>query len=489
MFCKETGYMVSSCRIAQRRAAPGDPHDCTDAADQLSILRAVCDTLVKRTGTTHAPNLALRWDVDASARDWRFDLRPDHRFHDGTPCDAAAVARSLRRMARADKGYTLGAPGVWRQYLGDAVIEAADARTLSIRLDEPLADLLDILEQGFIVAPDTLDRWDANQVAEIIGSGPYRITDRTGTSITAARVPAHFAQPEFDTITWIAEPDPQARLRMLRDGTADIACDLGPDAARGSVDGQVALHEYTSPVAIIFLLNAAGPLADARLRRALNLAVDRDGLVADVMAGHATPLHGFVSAAHFGAVATDVPHDPDQARRLIADAGYGDGLTLGIDCPTRLPDEAEALCEVLRRQVSDVGITLGIHVHEDREAYAHMVRRKEIRDMCVFDSSPMSTFRVLYEKIDSRVAGSWWQGYRNTDVETLLDRARRETSHDDRGIFYAQAYEALQADPAWLTLYTHTRAIGLAFDHPRFALGTDRVLDVADLRAPCRDAG
>lgn len=386
------------------------------------------------------------------------------------------------RMARADKGYTLGAPGVWRQYLGGATITAVDAVTLSIDLAAPVADLLDILEQGFIVAPASLEAWDNGNHAEIIGSGAYRITRRSEDSATATRMPDHFASPVYETVTWLAEPDPKARLRLLAEGAVDIAMDLEKGAAVEATAQRFTLHDYTAPVAIIFLLNAArGPFSDPRVRRALSLAVDRPALVGDVMAGQATSLHGFISPAHFGSGSEEVPNDPDRARQLLRDAGFGGGLTLDVECPTRLPDEAEALCAALCVQLAQVGITLCVHIHEDREAYAHMVRRKEIRDMCVFDSSPMSTFRVLYEKIDARVAGSWWQGYHNARVEELLDKARTETSHDERGALYAEAYTSLQDDPAWLTLYTHMKCIGLSSDFLEHNMPADGILDVTDL--------
>jgi ABC-type transport system substrate-binding protein len=112
-----------------------------------------------------------------------------------------------------------------------------------------------------------------------------------------------------------------------------------------------------------------------------------------------------------------------------------------------------------------------------------MVRRKEIGDLCVFDSSPMSTFRVLYEKIDSRTAGAWWQGYRNTAIEALIDEGRVTTDTQARAALYRKAYAELQTDPAWLTLYNPHRAIGLSGDHPDFRMREDGVIDVADLPA------
>ena len=113
--------------LLQARLPLRDPHDCTDGADEIALYEAVFDTLVRRDGTGFVPRLAARWTVAPDARTWEFYLRPGVVFHDGTACDAAAVCRSLIRMARADKGYTLGSPGVWHQYLGDAEITAPDA--------------------------------------------------------------------------------------------------------------------------------------------------------------------------------------------------------------------------------------------------------------------------------------------------------------------------------------------------------------------------
>jgi len=467
--------------IAQARLGIHDPHDCTDASDELPILHAVYDTLVRRVGQGFVPHLARRWEVSDDARVWTFHLNPDVRFQDGSPCDAPSVKASLERMAREDKGYTLGAPAVWRQYLGGAQIDVTDAVTLRVTLSDPMADLLDVLEQGFIVAPSAFDALDAGDLTAQVGSGPYRITTIGETEISAARVDGHFAgEPANAEITWRLVPDPAGRLALLESGDVQVANGLDFEASRKL---GIKRHEYLSPVAIIYLLNAAkGPLADARIRRALSVAVDRDALVETVMHGAARPLRGFVSPNHFGAGdGQGAQCDRDLARALLAEAGYADGLMLEVDCPTRLPDEAERLTAALGEQLADVGIRLNVHVHPEREDYAHMVRRKEIRDLCVFDSSPMSTYRVLYEKIDSRLKGSWWQGYANPEVEAVIDQGRVTPDRAERAAIWRKAYALLQDDPAWLTLYNPIRVIGLAGEHPDFAMPADGVIDVARL--------
>jgi peptide/nickel transport system substrate-binding protein len=170
--------MTSTVTIFQPRLRLDDPHDCTDANDALAVFDAIFDGLVRfgRDGG-FVPGLANKWQVSADARQWTFSLRKGLTFHDGSPCDAQAVCLSLRRMARPDKGCTLGAPGVWHQYLGDAVITATDPSTVQIRLSKPIADLLDILVYGYVLAPSALDRYDSGDTTRPVGTGPYRVTD------------------------------------------------------------------------------------------------------------------------------------------------------------------------------------------------------------------------------------------------------------------------------------------------------------------------
>ena len=117
--------------IAQARLVLQDPHDCTDSRDELTLYQAFFDTLIRRVGQEFVPHLATSWTVSDDAYDWVFHIREDVRFHDGTVCNANAVITSLKRLSRPDKGYMLGAPDVWHQYLGDAEFTAEGCRHLS----------------------------------------------------------------------------------------------------------------------------------------------------------------------------------------------------------------------------------------------------------------------------------------------------------------------------------------------------------------------
>jgi len=476
--------MVDEIVILQSRLQLVDPQDCTDNSDTLALLEALFDALIRRNPEgRYVPALAESWELSEDARHWRFRLRPGLRFHDGSPLDAEAMRFSIARMQRPEIGATLGAPAVWGQYLGGATIAAPDPLTLTIETVEPSADLLDILVSGYALPPHLADRPDF--LDHPVGSGAFRFEDRTGDGDIRMRSnPDWWGGRGADRrLVWRQMPLPEERAQAIANGAAQVATRLAPSGAGAPGDG-ITRHDYIDPTSIIYLLNAArGPFADPKVRRAINLAVDRKALIAEVLDGAGSPLGGFVSRYHAGAapLAADVTPDPESARKLLGMAGYGNGLALEVDCPTRLPDEAQALTAALARQLAEAGISVTVHTFEDRVAYAEQVRDKKIHDMCVFDSSPMSTFRVLYEKIDSRVRGSWWQGYRNPEVEALLDRSRITADPAAREALHRQSYAALRQDPPWLTLYHHKFTAALAGTHPDWRMRADGVLDVTTL--------
>ncbi len=466
--------MPEAITIVQSRAALRDPQDCTDQADDLALLEAAFEALVRRdAGGRYRPAAAESWSLSPDARRWTFRLRPGQTFHDGQPIDAETARFAIARMQRPEIGATLGAPAVWGQYLGDATIAATGPLTLEIETPKPTADLLDVLAPGYLLPPDLTDRPDF--LAAPIGSGPYRIDAIAPGRIEMSPHPGRAESAAKPKLIWLEMPDPKDRLAAVRAGAAQIATRLAPDDDPGPA---ARLQAHVDPVSIIYLLNAAsGPFRDARLRRAVNLALDRDALIASVLAGAGAPLRSYVSGGHFGAdpAAPDLT-DRAAAQALLRDAGCDGGLALTVDCPTRLPDEAVALTQAVAAQLAPFGIRLDIRYHDDRVAYAERVRAKAIGDMCVFDSSPMSVFRVLNEKIDSRWQGAWWQGYANAKVEALLDRGRRAVDERAREALYAAAFRALRDDPPWLYLYNRVRAAAFAPAAQGWTIRQDGVL-------------
>lgn len=446
-------------KILQPSLKLADPHICSDAKYRLNIFNALFDALVsRRADGGYEPAIASAFQVETDARTWTFQIREGVRCHDGSTLTPADVVNSIRRACDPSIGGELGTEGVWASYIGDAEIEVLGGHQVRIVTARPMADLLDLLVAIPIMPTKAL----ADLPHKLIGSGPYLLKEQSPHHLVMVPFKqSGIRQPAIDSpITWNAASSERERIERLLSGDVDLVTDLTPAGAR-SVAGDHHLYAQASNLCVAFLFNIMqGPCTDVRIRQGINYAVDVDRMIADAADGGATPLNGPLTPLHFGADVALSPfgHDPDQAKALFDEAGFSGKLV--VDLPTRLPDEAPRLGEMLTEDLAAIGIDVELRHFEDRVAYAHMVKDKQIDDACCFDSSPLSTYRVLREKINSDVAGPWWQGYANQEVNHLLDQAAAAADTEARRSIYLQAYRQIAAEAPWLFLYRPTRYWG-----------------------------
>jgi ABC-type transport system substrate-binding protein len=147
-----------------------------------------------------------------------------------------------------------------------------------------------------------------------------------------------------------------------------------------------------------------------------------------------------------------------------------------LDVPTTLPDEATEVARLMSNQFSRAGITTEVREFADRPAYAEMVRDKQMDDAACFDSSPLSTYRILREKLHSRVAGPWWQGYANPALDALIDKARATCDVTERQDFYREAYRIIRDDAPWIFLYNPTLIWGVGPNARTFVPGVEGLI-------------
>ena len=456
---------LDTVTVLQESVALGDPHIVSDSANRLSIQFSIYEALVELDPDgNYQPSLATSWTVGEDARTWTFNLRSGVEFHNGETLTANDVVATLGRVLDPSIGGSFGTQGVYISYIGTAEISAPDDSTFVIVTEEPMADLLDLVVAMPISPASEL----AKLPNQYIGSGPYKVAELSeSTTILKAHDEYWGTPPTYAEIRWIAEPDPAKRVEALLAGEADLASRIGIEGKKRIIDnpdGDAAVRELESGLAIIFMLNSQeGPCQDPRVRQALNYALDVDAIIDEIKQGAATRLSGYLTPQHFGYnPETPVyPHDPDKARQLLADAGYADGLNLVFDFPSVLPDEAPALTRMMVEQYERVGISVEIVEHQDRPAYAEMVREKNIHDACAFDSSPRSTYRVLREKLQSTLRGPWWQGYENEHVNELIVQAQATVDDTQRQKIYQEIYSTVRDDAPWIFLYNPTNYWGV----------------------------
>ena len=445
-------------RVAQSSVDIGDPHICSDSLNRNSLIAAVYEPLITREGPgVFYPTLARSWSVQPDGLTWHFRVREGVSFHNGDEFSAKDVVASLKRIVDPALGGAYGTQGVYASYIGKAGFEATRDDTVKITTTEPMADLLDLLSEMPIAPVDEMGRLPK----EYIGTGPYNVGSKSRGEMVLERNRAHWGKKAYaDEVTFIEVPGSKVRSEMVFDREVDIGALIEyPDTRIHQKSEQTSITSLKSSLCIIFMMNAQdGPCRDKRVRQALNYGLNTDEVIKQVKKGQATRLNGYLTPHHFGTdPKTDpYPYDPERAKALLSESGYGDGLSLVIDLPTEMPDEALKLGEMMKDHYGKIGIDVELVSYRNRPAYAEMVRDKRIHDLCCFDSSPLSTFRVLREKIHSMHKGPWWEGYSNPEVDRMIDQAQRVFDDKKREEIYRKIFQTIRDDAPWVFLYRPT---------------------------------
>lgn len=317
------------------------------------------------------PGLAQRWSVSADGLTWRFSLRPTARFHDGTAVTASAVARCLR-AARVAPALLSVAP--------IASIDVEGAQMVVIKLAAPFGGLPALLAHSstLVLAPSSY-RADGS-VDSIVGSGPYRIAALAPPQRIDAVAFEQWdgIKPAVERVRYLTAGRAETRALMAESGQADLAYGLDPASLqRLRARRGLRIETVTLPRTVIVKLNAGlSELRDARVRRALSLAIDRAGIARALLRDPelaATQLFPPTLKGWHDPALPPLLHDPAAAARLLADAGWrraAEGFVVDAQGrPLRLtlrtfPDRPELpiLASALQEQWRQAGIAVQVSI-------------------------------------------------------------------------------------------------------------------------------
>jgi peptide/nickel transport system substrate-binding protein len=457
-----------SLTIAQGQLRLVDPHSWTDVREAKGVQDAIFDALIARwRDLKFVPALAESWEVSPDARVWTFHLREGVSFHNGEAFDSEAVKYSLDRAIRPEVNIAQGIPSVFCMYLQGARVEPLGRHTVRIITQSPIANLLDILVDLYVVPPRAAESMGAEFKTSPIGTGAYRFTEWAPEDRIVAEANASYFQgaPDTSRVVWKLVPDPRKRLEELASGRADIACAVHPkEMVQGGAARGIHLVRIPGLVSVAFFFNcSSGTFREKKVRQAANYAVDKTKIIDCLLGGAGDVLSGFVSPRHFGYDGTvkPYPYDPRKATELLAEAGYANGLAITILTPRSFPN-AEAQAEIVAQQLAEVGIVADLRIVVDRWEYISATREKQIYDACWFDSSPVSTYRILREKISSKFRGAWWQGYANAEVDGLIDLGDQTVDENRREGLYKRCFRIIHDDAPWLFLYNEEVIFGVS---------------------------
>lgn len=453
-----------------------DPH-FLNIAPNNTALRHIFEPLIERDERLRLhPALAASWQRRDDLT-WEFRIRSGVTFHDGTPFTAADAAASLDRVRRSDWS------GSFANYAATiAEARATDPQTLIVVTKAPDTLLPNRLSNLMMVKQSALglthEAFDDSTAA--IGTGPYRPVEWVrGERLTLelARTPWREAPP-WRHLVIRTIPDAANRVAALLLGEVNLI-DQVPPAKLNELAARrtVRLAEATSTRLIFLHLDqardsspfvadaegkalAANPLKDLRVRRAISKAIDRPGIVGNILYGRAVPAGQLLPEGYFGVSPTLQPEgfDLGGARALLAAAGYRGGFKATLHCPSGRYQGDAQICQAVATMLNRAGL-LVTPVTMPVSAYFPKLLKHEFSLMLMGwatvtgeASFPLST---LVESADpARGSGSWNAGrYANPVLDALMVRAVATFDEAERARLLARAMEVAMEDCAIVPLH------------------------------------
>ncbi|PYE26986.1 peptide/nickel transport system substrate-binding protein [Rhizobium sp. PP-WC-2G-219] len=329
------------------------------------IMQNVSETLTEldvrgQQGVT--PRLAEKWEQNADGS-WRFHLRQGVKFSDGTTFDAKDVKHSFDRIF-SDKNACES-----RRYFGGMKIEAkiVDDHTVDFSAD-PVQPILPLLMSLVTMVPEETP---LEFIREPVGTGPYKLTNWTpGQQIVlTARDDYWGAKPDVTEATYLFRADPSVRAAMVQAGEADLAPSISQlEATNAATD----LSYLDSETVYLRIDHNIAPLSDVRVRRALNLAIDRQAFLGTLVPESAVLATAIVPPTTLGwnPDVKQFPFDPEGAKKLLAEA-KADGVPVDtsievIARSANFPNVTEIM-EAIQGQLQDVGFKIDLKFVEVAE--------------------------------------------------------------------------------------------------------------------------
>ena len=438
-----------------RVAIPWTPENLDPTMNLASIRAAVgaslFDSLVGRDADNKlVPELAESWrTVDDTT--WQFKLRRGVSFHNGEPFTAEAVRFTIQRVLDPEQK----SPN--RANIAEvARVDVVDDATVNLVTAKPYAPLLNRLVDFPIVPPKyTAEKGNAGLALKPVGTGPFKFTSMVKDDhLTVEAYDRHWrGAPKLARITFKPIPEPFTRTAALRNNEVDLITTVPPNLGREieRVPG-LKVQRVPSTWRIYLGLNAfRKPLADVRVRQALNYATDIDAIIKSVMDGNGKRTEGPITPNMFGydpAVRGYTP-DPARAKRLLADAGYADGLDITLESSAGRYQGDKEIAEALGGQWQKAGFRPKVVVSE-WGAYFKRYLGKQFQDAYLLGlGGPMQDADELYNLVSSKGRGLY---YKNEKIDDLFELGRGTLDPAKRRRAYSDLAKTMIEDATWVFL-------------------------------------
>lgn len=399
-----------------------------------------------------APGLAASWSSDAAHRVWTFKVPAGRAWSDGRPITSTDLRDSLRHGADRDTAYPDASEFYMIEGYRDCVVggadpsgigvEAPDAETLVVRLNAPDAAFWSRMQEFYAVPLHAMSAHGAEwtRPERIVVSGPYKPAEQSQTRLVLKGNPAGGWQaPMVDTISVEAVEDASTRLRMFQSGDLDLVQDPPLLRARELAEAEGArFRRHPAPRILYMSMNTKrAALADAEVRRALAMSIDRAFITGTIMRGAVEPAGRFMRGE------AEPPFDVEGARALLAARGISPARPLRFELLTVKDDRERAAI-----QMAQAWKPLGVEVTLFAADSNAVVARLNAFD---FDAALVTLDKGMkFDPID--LMASWGEGgtayshqWKDEAFNAKLSEARAEADPARRKALAAAAESIINA--------------------------------------------
>jgi peptide/nickel transport system substrate-binding protein len=440
-----------------------DPHFITDIPSANIVYQKVYEGLVAPDQDMNiVPKLASEWTVIDDTT-WEFKLQQDVTFHDGAAFNAEAVKATFDRLLDPNTGSP--------QYEKFAMINEVkiiDEYTIQLLLEYPYAPLLSILasNEGSIISPNALLENPDGLAQHPVGTGPFVFESwKTGQEISLTKNANYWGEEaKIDRVVFKVVPEDATRLAMIETGEAHIN-DQVPvtEIERIEASDKMGLHR-TEGLAVEYIgfNTRKKPLDDVRVRKAISHAVEREAIISGVYNNVGTLANVAMSPKVFGHSENVKPYEYDlnEAKKLLKEAGYENGLELSLLTSDR--KERINMAEVIQSQLKGIGVDVKIQVME-YGAYIDTIDKSE-HDLFIggwgnaTGDGDYNQYNLFHTASQGPPGNHFY--YSNPTVDQLIEEARQETDGDKRKELYEQVMQIELDDAVYIPIrnYEHLAA-------------------------------
>lgn len=464
-----------------------DPHSLNETL-QLSFTGSVYEPLVGRGKDMKlAPMLATKW-TQKTPTVWRFDLRRGVKFHDGTPFTADDVVFTFQRASGEGsdmKGYTSSVKEVRK----------VDDHTVEVETTAPNPILPDLLTSLYVMSR----KWCVDNKAErpvdrrkgienvasfkANGTGPYRLKERQPSARTViVRNFAYWDKVEgnVDEVVFTPIGNDATRVAALLSGETDVMEPVplqdvervkaaGFNVMQGPELRTIFLGMDQKRDELLFSnVKGKNPFKDKRVRQAFYQAIDIEAIRSRVMRNAATPTALMVGPGVRGFqpdMNKRLPHDPEAAKRLLAEAGYPNGFEVGMNCPNDRYVNDGAICQAVAASLARIGVKVNLQTETKVTYFPKILRRDTSFYLLGWTPSTVDAHDAMSSLMATPTDKGQGQfnlgAYSNPRFDELTAKVQSETDDKKRNELIREAFKVHADDVGHIPLHQQALAWGV----------------------------